>query len=143
MKWNYETFYGLYGATTYPYLPYKMIDPLDPLGLPQGVPWFQLQYIKLTLVPLHRFWFRSQIWCKIIFNLNFYSYFFLRRRVWPNVGQIRAKIFQFWKSSKKIFGMLNAMKKLENFVNITFFYLANFGQNWKVTLEKSYVNKIF
>ena len=55
VKWNYATFYGLCGATTYPYLPYEIIDPLDPLGLPQGVPRFQLQYIKLTFFPPHRF----------------------------------------------------------------------------------------
>ena len=48
VKWSYATFYVLCGATTYPYLPYEIIDPLDPIGLPQGVPRFQLQYIKLN-----------------------------------------------------------------------------------------------
>ena len=42
VKWNYAIFYGLCGATTYPYLPYEIIDPLDPIGLPQWVPRFQL-----------------------------------------------------------------------------------------------------
>ena len=55
VKWNYAIFYGLCGATTYPYLPYEIIDPLDPIGLPQGVTQFQLQYIKLTFFPPHRF----------------------------------------------------------------------------------------
>ena len=37
VKWNYVIFNGSYGATTYPCLPNKMIDPLDPPGLPQGI----------------------------------------------------------------------------------------------------------
>ena len=39
-------------TTTWPYLPRKMIDPLDPWGHPQGVPQFQLQYVKLN-TPAH------------------------------------------------------------------------------------------
>ena len=47
-KISFLIFCGSYVTTTCPYLPHKMIDPLDPLGHPQRIPWFQLQYIKLN-----------------------------------------------------------------------------------------------
>ena len=47
-KISFLIFCGLYVKTTCLYLPNKMFDPLDPWGHPQGVPWFQLQYIKLN-----------------------------------------------------------------------------------------------
>ena len=47
-KISFLIFCGLYVTTTCLYLKNKMIDPLDPWGHPQGVPQFQLQYIKLN-----------------------------------------------------------------------------------------------
>ena len=40
---------GLSGSTTYPYLPQRRIDPLNPRSYPQGGPKFtqwQIYYIK-------------------------------------------------------------------------------------------------
>ena len=36
VKWNFSTLYGLSGSTTYPYLPQRRIDPIDPHSYPQG-----------------------------------------------------------------------------------------------------------
>ena len=47
-KFLFLIFFGLYVKTTCLYLPNKMFDPLVPWGHPQGVPQFQLQYIKLN-----------------------------------------------------------------------------------------------
>ena len=36
VKWKFSTFCGLSRSTTYPYLPQRRIDPLDPHSYPQG-----------------------------------------------------------------------------------------------------------
>ena len=36
VKWKFSTFCGLSRSTTYPYLPQRRLDPLDPHSYPQG-----------------------------------------------------------------------------------------------------------
>ena len=67
-KWNFSTFCGLYGTTSYPQLPLRRIDPPDTRSHPQGgvqiypkVKFTRQNHEKKVMLPPHQFLLNSHI----------------------------------------------------------------------------------
>ena len=133
-----------------PHHTHEMMNPLDPPGLPQGVPQFHLHYIKLTFLRQEGFCLFLHISCKTSHYVNLKQKKNLPEGVGQNMSQKKAKIFEFWEFCYFSCGMWNTMGKNQAFVKITFLWSRSFNFGPKepkrakieeATLEKSYLNK--
>ena len=111
VKWNYSTFCGLCGTTMPPHHTHEVMSPIDPPGLPQGVPRFHLHYIKLTFLRQEGFCLFLHISCKTSYYVKLKQKKNLPEGDSQNMSQNKAKIFEFWEFCYFSCGMWNIMGK--------------------------------
>ena len=95
VKQNYSIFCGLCGTTMPPHHTHEVMNPIDPPGLPKGVPRFHLHYIKLTFLRQEGFCLFLHISYKTSYYLKLKQKKNLPEGVSQNMSQNKAKIFAF------------------------------------------------